>query len=262
MIELPEKVDESEKWKDVVGYEGLYMISNFGRVYSVRSGIVMKQHTNSTGYMRVLLYRDANKKRFFVHRLVAKSFVSGYFDGAVVDHIDRDKSNNLHSNLEWVSQRENATRGEVGRLKSGKTSNLDGVRWHKKSGMWMSQIYYNGVSYHLMSHTDEHLCANAYQDAKNAILKGRFECFMSEIVKERLSKQASLFVGVSLDKDCKKWYSQIRNNGKNHKLIRSTDEKLCSEIYSEAIDAISEDRFDDFLSDLAEAKAAGVFKNK
>lgn len=101
-----------EIWKDIAGYEGKYQVSNYGQVKSLnynRTGReqLLKQHSVSTGYCQVNLWKNGEHKMHYVHRLVAEAFVSGYEEGLVVNHIDESKTNNHHSNLEWVTQRQN-----------------------------------------------------------------------------------------------------------------------------------------------------------
>lgn len=97
-----------EVWKDVVGYEGLYQISNLGKVVSlnwrnqgVSKEMYLKPHNQ--GYLQVELYKNGIRKMYTVHRLVAIAFVDGYRDGFVVNHKDENKQNNAASNLEWCS---------------------------------------------------------------------------------------------------------------------------------------------------------------
>lgn len=100
-----------ENWKDIPGWEGLYKISDKGRVLSVRRKIIKVLDANNFGYKRIQCARCENGKkireRFFVHRLVASLFVPGYFEGAVVNHKDLNKANNNADNLEWVTPSQN-----------------------------------------------------------------------------------------------------------------------------------------------------------
>ena len=109
-----------EIWKSVYGYEGYYIINNYGIVKSVERYItkadgviqhrkqrIMKQSKNDDGYLTVKLSKDGVSKRLFVHKLVALAFVDGYFDGAEVNHIDCNRQNNEYTNLEWCSHKEN-----------------------------------------------------------------------------------------------------------------------------------------------------------
>lgn len=96
-----------EIWKDIVGHEGYYQISNLGNVKNVKTNYIKKpSDQNSAGYLRVTLYRPF-RKRYFVHRLVALHFCEGHKDGMVVNHKDGNKQNNIWTNLEWVTQSEN-----------------------------------------------------------------------------------------------------------------------------------------------------------
>lgn len=110
-----------EEWKDVVGYEGVYKVSNFGNVRSVdrlevssrgakrlRWGIVLKQKTTEQGYATVHLRDKANDKESWppVHRLVATAFIENPEGKLTVNHKDGVKLNNHISNLEWATQQE------------------------------------------------------------------------------------------------------------------------------------------------------------
>lgn len=102
----------TEIWKDVVGYEGLYQVSNMGRVKSLnykRTGKekILKPHKDK-GYLRVILFKDGQQKLFRVHRLVALHFVEGYFEGAEVDHINCVRDDNRANNLRFVTSKENS----------------------------------------------------------------------------------------------------------------------------------------------------------
>ena len=105
-----------EIFKDIEGYEGLYQISNKGRVKSLErvtsSGCPIKEkiRVNSTkknGYEFIILYKDGKGKNFYIHRLVALAFIPNIDNKSQVNHIDENKSNNCVSNLEWVTNNEN-----------------------------------------------------------------------------------------------------------------------------------------------------------
>jgi hypothetical protein len=110
---------EPEVWKDVVGYEGLYEVSNYGRVKSLRKKIV-----KSTGaevwfptiiltpvmrymYKAVNIYKNKKATMFSIHRLVAKAFIENPTNLKIVNHKDLDKFNNRLFNLEWCTPLEN-----------------------------------------------------------------------------------------------------------------------------------------------------------
>lgn len=98
-----------EIWKDVKGYEGLYQVSNFGRVRSIRNNKekVLKLCANNKGYFCINLCKNKTIKRFLVHRLVAKAFINNPEDKPFVNHLDCNPSNNQASNLEYCTQKEN-----------------------------------------------------------------------------------------------------------------------------------------------------------
>ena len=86
-----------------------YFVDADGNVYNPK-GKKMKPFRSSTNPVIARLQVDLgwkNRRRAFVHTLVAENYVDGYFEGAVVDHIDRNPFNNKASNLRWVTQKEN-----------------------------------------------------------------------------------------------------------------------------------------------------------
>lgn len=109
-------MDIQEIWKPIEGYEGLYEISNLGRLRNSK-GVIRKPQSNGNGYKKVFLYRDGKGKGFFVHRLVAKAFVPNPENKPHVNHIDESRDNNVASNLEWVTQKENLNSGTVQKRK-------------------------------------------------------------------------------------------------------------------------------------------------
>lgn len=109
-----------ELWRAVDGYCGYYEVSNTGLVRSVdrdivksngviqhRCGKLKKQTLDSDGYSVVKLSKDGVDISVPVHTLVATAFVSGYFEGAEVNHKDFNRTNNDASNLEWVTHHDN-----------------------------------------------------------------------------------------------------------------------------------------------------------
>lgn len=108
-----------EKWSPVAGYEGLYEVSNEGRVrsidrtvrhmgnYSRLSGRMLVQHTKKTGYKLCALSRDGVVLSVRVHILVAAAFISARPDGKEIRHLDGDPANNHVDNLRWGTHAEN-----------------------------------------------------------------------------------------------------------------------------------------------------------
>lgn len=91
-----------ERWKIIEDWPD-YKVSDSGLVYSPRRDRLLKTSLNK-GYVVVNLQRDGLWKQVSVHRLVALAFVDGWFEGADVNHIDGDKTNNDYRNLEWVTR--------------------------------------------------------------------------------------------------------------------------------------------------------------
>lgn len=114
-----------ELWKDIVGYEGCYQVSDLGNIKSLyrevacvsRGGknfikgtpekILKLKQSGNTDYWYVNLCKDGVVRYFSVHRLVAQAFVSNPENKAEVNHIDGNKKNNLAINLEWATRSEN-----------------------------------------------------------------------------------------------------------------------------------------------------------
>lgn len=99
-----------EEWKDIEGYEGIYQVSNFGRVKSLKRDKTLKLITGSN-YLKVNLYINNSMSTKSVHRLVAEAFIPNPENKPQVNHIDEDKTNNVASNLEWMTAKENMNYG-------------------------------------------------------------------------------------------------------------------------------------------------------
>lgn len=104
-----------EEWRDIAGYEGIYQVSNLGRVKSLYKGMgkerYLKPIDNGKGYLHVYLSLNGAKRPFIIHRLVATTFIPNPNEFSDVNHKDEDKSNNKVSNLEWVSHIYNCNYG-------------------------------------------------------------------------------------------------------------------------------------------------------
>lgn len=122
--------EEQEILKDVVGYEGLYQVSNWGRIKSLartvykdyrnsktavikgiakcnKPDIIMSLFKNDHGYYSVMLTKNHKKKNHKVHQLVAKAFIPNPENKEMINHIDCNRLNNRVENLEWCTNREN-----------------------------------------------------------------------------------------------------------------------------------------------------------
>ena len=124
-------MSEDEIWKDVVGYEGLYKVSDKGNVYSVErkdsmgrkwGGHILRPGYTRGGYLKVDLFRNGIRKASKVHRLVTEAFIPNPNDYPQVNHIDEDKVNNNVENLEWCTSKYNNIHGTRTKRVTEKTS--------------------------------------------------------------------------------------------------------------------------------------------
>lgn len=115
-----------EKWKDIKNYEGLYQVSNLGRVRSlnhirkngksennvyITKGRILKAAIQNVGYMFVVLSKNGKTKGYRVHRLVAEAFIPNPNNYKCVNHKDENKQNNCVNNLEWCTHEYNNNYG-------------------------------------------------------------------------------------------------------------------------------------------------------
>lgn len=120
--------------KPVVGYEGLYFVSNDGEVTNT-DGVVMKQYVKmgcGTCYKRVSLYKDGHSESKYVHRLVAEAFIPNPDNFPVVNHKDEDGTNNKVENLEWCTNQYNANYGTARERQREKIVGIPHTEEHKK----------------------------------------------------------------------------------------------------------------------------------
>ena len=125
-----------EIWKDVVGFEGLYEVSNYGRIRSLphetvirrknaapyvlkKRGVIVTPQARRHGYLAVWLYGNGGNngrsgKQYSVHRIVAEAFIPNPNQYEEVNHINEDKTDNRVCNLAWCSHRENSLHGTRG----------------------------------------------------------------------------------------------------------------------------------------------------
>ncbi|HJX49856.1 MAG TPA: NUMOD4 domain-containing protein [Candidatus Nanoarchaeia archaeon] len=109
-----------EIWKDIKGYEGLYLVSNLGRIkslertiyngriyYNRKEKILKIQMDSRKYYCLIFLYKMNIKKVFLIHRLVAHAFISNPKNKPEINHKDGNKQNNKSNNLEWSTSSEN-----------------------------------------------------------------------------------------------------------------------------------------------------------
>ncbi len=128
---------KEEIWKEIPGYEGSFEVSNLGNFRSMDRqvpsrwggtrfypGKPLKVEVMQDGYKRIVLMKDAKKKRYMCHRLVAETFIPNLDDKPFVNHIDGNRGNNCVENLEWCTQTENEQHSVnvLGKTMKGKTT--------------------------------------------------------------------------------------------------------------------------------------------
>jgi hypothetical protein len=135
MGKKPICMKEEEIWKDIVKYEGYYQASNLGRIKSVKRYVhrgfmndlktvpekIRQASLDKHGYLTIRLHINGTRKNYFIHRLIAETFLENIEKKPQVNHIDGDRKNCHLSNLEWVTQSENIKHSFkfMGRIASG-----------------------------------------------------------------------------------------------------------------------------------------------
>ena len=118
-----------EIWMDIPGYDGLYQVSNFGRVARLSHGVrKIRKFGASRGYDMVVLCKDGKTKGFLVHRLVAQVFIPNPKNLPCINHKDENKHNNAVSNLEWCNYTYNNNYGTF-KDRVSKTKSYDVYQW-------------------------------------------------------------------------------------------------------------------------------------
>lgn len=115
MQKIIEKL-ENEEWRDIENYEGLYQVSNLGRVKSLdynhtKHEKILKLLKNTKGYLFVILYKEGKKKNYLSHRLVAEAFIPNPNNLPMINHKDENPLNNCVANLEWCDSKYNNNYG-------------------------------------------------------------------------------------------------------------------------------------------------------
>lgn len=139
-----------EIWKPISGYEEKYMVSNLGRVKSLKDSYgnyrekILKPGKVGSGYLVVRLYQNGKGKIVLVHRLVAETFLSNLSELPQVNHIDENKENNCVKNLEWCTSKYNTQYSKakkIGCYKNGKLIKIYNViRDVNKDGFYHQNV--------------------------------------------------------------------------------------------------------------------------
>lgn len=168
---------EKEVWLPIKGYDGLYEISDLGRVKSLERFInnmfgtktkikerFLKFNPDGKGYLNCRLYKNGVGKTFKIHQLVAIAFLNHTPCGfkLVVDHIDNNPLNNRLDNLQLITNRENSSKD-----RKGGTSKYIGVSLASGRKTWLASIRINGKNKYLGYYKTEIEASNAYQKELN-----------------------------------------------------------------------------------------------
>ena len=142
-----------EEWRPVVGYEGLYEVSSYGKVrsldryvktcygsYRLHKGKVLSPGKDTDGYLKVCLSCNGKNKMFFVHRLAAQAFLLNPDNLPEINHKDEDKTNNSVDNLEWCDRSYNNNYGTA-RIRAKDTAIKNGY-WTGLSRKESMKKYY------------------------------------------------------------------------------------------------------------------------
>ena len=120
--------DEIFKNLDILDFKNKYKIGNKGSIFSIISNKIIKSYDNKSGYLKVNLHSKTSKKikKYYVHRLVAIVFIPNPENKPVVNHLDKNRTNNNVENLEWCTRSENDLhKYEVGNLKPHNAIKVD-----------------------------------------------------------------------------------------------------------------------------------------
>lgn len=148
-----------EIWCPIKGYEGLYEVSDKGRVRSMKFGKerIRKPSRGTCGYLQVDLWKNGEHKMYLVHRLVAQTFTPNPDNLPEVNHKDEDKDNNSVQNLEWCDRKYNINYGNRNQMVSMKLSKP--ILQYTKSGKFVREwkstydvernlgYFHNSISY-------------------------------------------------------------------------------------------------------------------
>jgi len=136
-----------EVWVDIRNFEGHYQVSNFGRIKSIKSNIIMKQNLKKTGYLNIKLCKNNKEYHLSVHRIVAESFIDNPNNKPHVNHINKIKNDNRVENLEWVTPNENMIHSSLTQKRGVKKNDrdyiieeLDNEVWRRIKGHDMYEI--------------------------------------------------------------------------------------------------------------------------
>lgn len=155
----------NEEWRDVYGYEGLYKVSNYGRIKSLKKLIrrdykhnkqanvwkddcILRRTYTKYGYTRITLTKDKIHKSYHIHRLVAMSFIPNLDNKPYINHKNEIKDDNRVQNLEWCTPKYNSNYGscrlKISKKKQENPHNIKAVFQYDKNGKFIAE--YNSAA--------------------------------------------------------------------------------------------------------------------
>lgn len=160
----------NEIWKDVLGFEGRYQVSNIGNVRSILFGRTRpkQSYEQGSGYRQIKLHADNKTKHYQLHRVIVEAFIRPMTEGEVVNHKNGNPSDNSLGNLEIVTVRENTNHGKKvsGKQRLG-ARETDG-------GKFTSSIRVYGKLIHLGTFTNLEDAQQAYVRVVKAIAEDKY----------------------------------------------------------------------------------------
>jgi hypothetical protein len=134
-----------ESFKFIKDYEN-YMISDLGRVFSIKRNKFLKPGITNKGYYYVILCDYGIRKKFYIHKLVAKTFLDNKDNKLCIDHINNITTDNRLENLRYATLKENSHNA---RIRKDNTSGIKGIYFHKQRNKYCVQIMINNKNKHI-----------------------------------------------------------------------------------------------------------------
>ena len=215
-----------EEWRPVVGYEGLYEVSNTGRVRSLDKydsmnrflrGRILRLFTDGLGYLRAQLYSNSKRKSFLVHRLVAQAFIPNPDNLPQVNHRDENPSNDNVENLEWCDAKYNSNYGtrndriRTTRLRNGTSTGLSREEYSKK---WYQEHKNEQDKWH----------KEYYQENKDKRREYNKKYYQEN--REKICERQKEYY-----QENKKWYQEHKNehNEKQREYYQKNKDRICEQ---------------------------------
>lgn len=149
---------------DIKDYEGLYKIDKKGNVFSIKRNMYMKSYPDKDGYLRIGLRKNKKQKLCGIHRLMGITFLDNPNNYEIIDHIDRNKTNNNLENLRWINLSGNC------RNRNTQKNKVRGVR-QTPSGKYRAEIKINNKKIHIGTYKTEQEAYENYINKYNICME-------------------------------------------------------------------------------------------